>query len=145
MCSKQLKKKRECHSNLTFKLTFDWNDELWDDWEYLGSTLLKHVKDSLNRQESVWILLLSDSLKEDWQVVMVVELSHIDLPVDLVLLSVLNSNWEISTVIESTELRWVNSSPSNGSSLWLLLSWLFLWLKQRGCLSSNTHSLLQDT
>ena len=90
MCSKQLKKKRVCHSNLTFKLTFNWNDELWDDWEYLGSTLLKHVKDSLDRQESVWILFLSDSLKEDWQVVMVVELHHIHLPEDLVLGSVLD-------------------------------------------------------
>ena len=125
-------------------LTFDWNDELWDDWENLGSTLLEHIEDYLDRQESVWVLLLSDTLEEDWQVVMVVELGYIDFPVDFVLWSVLNGDWEISTVVESTEFRWVDSSSSSGSSLWLLWGWFSLRLHERGGFASNSHTLLQD-
>ena len=111
-------------------LTLDWDNELWDDWENLGSTFLKHVEYTLNRQESVWVLLLSDSFEKDWQVVMVIELGNIDLPLDLVLWSMLNANWKISSVIETTELTWLNFSWSNSSSSWLLCGWLLLWLKE---------------
>ena len=141
---KAAKKEEARYLNLSFKLTLDWNDELWDDWEHLGTTLLKHVEDSLDRQESVWVFLLSDSLEEDWQVVMVVELGYIDFPVDFVLWSVFNGDWEISTVIESTEFRWVDSSSSSGSSLWLLWGWFSLRLHERGGFASNSHTLLQD-
>lgn len=89
---------------LNILLTLDWDDELWDDWKDLGSALFEHIEHSLHREESVWILLLSDTLEEDWQVVMVVELSNINLPVDSVLGSVLNGDWKISTVVESAEL-----------------------------------------
>ena len=46
-------------------LTFDWNDELRNDWKDFCTTLFKHIKDSLYRKESVRFLLLTDSLKED--------------------------------------------------------------------------------
>ena len=73
-------------------LTFDGNNELRNDWEYLGSSLLKHIEHTLHCQKSVWVLLLSDTLEEDGQVMMVVQLLDFDLPVDLVLGSVLNGN-----------------------------------------------------
>ena len=85
-------------------LTFDGDDELRDDWEHLGSSLLQHVENSLHCQESIWILLLSDSFKEDGQVMMVIELSDFDFPVNPVLRSMLNCNREISSVVEPSEL-----------------------------------------
>ena len=98
-------KNRSCvNLNLKAILTLNWNNELWDDWEDLGSTLFKHIENSLDGEESVWVLLLSHTLEEDWQVVMIVELGNIDLPVDSVLRSVLDGDWEISTVVEATEL-----------------------------------------
>ena len=39
---------------------------------------------TLDGEEAVWLLLLADALHEDGQVVMVVQLIHIDLPCDLV-------------------------------------------------------------
>ena len=73
---------------------------------------------------------------------MVVELSNINLPVDSVLGSVLNGDWEISTVVESAELRWWNLSSSHGTGDWLLHSWLVLWLAERVSVSSNSLTLL---
>lgn len=55
-----------------FWLTFDWDDELWDDGEDFGSTFFEHVECALDGKESVWVLLLANTFKEDWQVVMVV-------------------------------------------------------------------------
>jgi len=71
-------------------LTLDRDDKLGDDGEDLGATLLEHVKDTLDGEESVGILLLTDALEEDGEVMMVVELHHVDLPVDFVLGAVLN-------------------------------------------------------
>lgn len=126
-------------------LTLDWDNELWNDWKYLGSTLFEHIENSLYRQESVWVLLLSDSFEEDWQVVMVIELGHINFPLDLVLWAMLNADWKISSVVETTELTGLNFSWSSSSSSWLLWSWLLLWLQEGGGLSSNSHTLLKDT
>jgi hypothetical protein len=74
-------------------LTFDGDDELGNDWEHLGTSLLEHVEDSLHGQESVWVLLFSDALEEDGQVVVVVQLLDFHFPVDFVLRAMLNSNW----------------------------------------------------
>jgi hypothetical protein len=48
-------------------------------------------------------LLFADSLEEDWQVVMVIELHNIDLPEDPVLGAVLDSDWQVTTVVETSE------------------------------------------
>ena len=64
--------------------------------------------------------LLTDTLEEDWQVVMVVELVDFDFPCNLNGGGVLNGNGQISTVIESTELSWLNLSGINGTGLRLL-------------------------
>ena len=125
-------------------LTLDWNDELRNDWENLGSALLEHVKDSLYRQKSIWVHLLSNAFKEDWQVVMEVKLSHIYLPVDSILWSMLNGNWKITSVVEPTELRWSNHSSSSGTCFWLQWGWFFLWFKCGETLSSDSHTLLKN-
>jgi hypothetical protein len=46
-------------------LTLDGDDELGDDRENLSTTLLKHVEDTLDGEESVRILLLTDALEEN--------------------------------------------------------------------------------
>ena len=52
--------------------------------------MLEEVEDALDSKESVWILLLTDSLHEDGKVMMVVELVDFDLPVNLVRGAMLN-------------------------------------------------------
>ena len=75
---------------------------------------------------------------------MVVELAHIDLPADVERCSVLNADWKITAVVETAELRWLNSSWFDCIGSWLLLGWLFLWLVEGAILSTGTRSLLQD-
>ena len=77
--------------------------------------MLEQVKDALDSKESVWVLLLADSFHEDGKVVMVIELVHFDLPGNLVRGSVLNLDGQISTVVETTELRGRDSSSSVGA------------------------------
>ena len=86
-------------------LTLDRDDELRDDGEHLGTALLQHVESSLQREESVRVSLLSDTLEEDREVMMVVKLGDIHFPVDSVVATMLNSDGQISTVVESSELR----------------------------------------
>jgi hypothetical protein len=52
--------------------SLDWDNQLWDDWQYLGTSLVEHIEDTLDSKESVWINLFSNSLKEDWKVVMII-------------------------------------------------------------------------
>ena len=73
---------------------------------------------------------------------MVVELCDINLPVDSVLRSVFNSDWEISTIVESAEFRGWDLSSLDSSCDWLLNNWFLPWLAQRGGVSSNTLTLL---
>ena len=86
-------------------LTLDRDDQLGNNWENLSTALLQHVKNTLNSQESVGVLLLTDTLEENREVVVVVKLLNLNFPVDLKLGAVLDSNWEISSVVEATEFR----------------------------------------
>lgn len=109
-------------------LTLDGDDQLGNDWQHLGASLLEHVEYSLHSQESVWVLLLSDAFEEDGQVVMVVQLLDFHFPVDFILGTVLNGNWEISSIVESSKFTWRNVPSIEGASSWLLWCWLFLGL-----------------
>lgn len=71
----------------------DRDDQLRNDGQNLGTTVLEHVENTLNGKEAVGVHLFTDALEEDGQVMMVVELLDLDLPVDLVLGAVLNCNW----------------------------------------------------
>lgn len=108
-------------------LTFDGDDQLGNHGQHLGTSLFEHVEYSLNSQESVWILLFSDALEEDGQVMVVVELLDFDFPVDFILGTVLNSNWKITSVIESSEFTWRDAPGVEGASSWLLRCWSILW------------------
>ena len=74
-------------------LTLNRDDQLGNNWKDLSATLLKHIKDTLDGEESVWVLLFTDSLKEDGQVMMIVKLLDLNFPIDLKLRSMLNGNW----------------------------------------------------
>lgn len=89
-------------SNL--KLTLDWDDQLRDNGQDLRATLLEHVEDTLNGEETVGVVLFTDTLEEDREVMMVVKLFNVDLPVNFVLGSVFNSNRHVSSVVETAEL-----------------------------------------
>lgn len=73
--------------------SLNWDNKLWDDWEYFCSTFLEHVEYTLHGQESVGIHFLSNSLEEDWQVMMIIQLLDFYFPIDLVLWTMLNCNW----------------------------------------------------
>ena len=93
-----------------YKLTFDWDNELGYDWEHLCASLFEHVEYSLYCKEPVRVLLLANTFEEDGQVVMVVKLLNLYFPIDSVLWSVLNSNWKISSVVETSKLARRNLS-----------------------------------
>ena len=77
----------------------------------------EEIEDTLDSEESVWVLLLTDSLHEDGEVVMVVELVHLDLPRNLVWRAMLNLDGQISTIVEAAELARRDLSPPVGTSL----------------------------
>jgi len=124
--------------------SLNWDNQLRNDWQDLGSSLLKHIKNTLDGKESVWVHFLSDTLEKDWEVMMVIELLNLNFPVDFVLGSVLNGDWKISSVVEKSELRNWDVSPVNSSSDWLLWNWPQFWSIQTGALSSETITLLED-
>ena len=75
---------------------------------------------------------------------MVVQLRDLHLPVDLVLGAVLNSDGEVSSIIEPSELTGGNSSLFECTGLWLLRKGLILGLVKTGGLASETFSFLED-
>lgn len=75
---------------------------------------------------------------------MVIELLNFYLPVDLVLWTVLDGDWEVTSIVEESELRHWDVSPVDSAGNWLLWHWLQLWSIQAGALSSKTITLLQD-
>jgi len=130
--------------DIKVEITLDWDDELGNNWENLGTTLVEHVENTLDGKESVWILLFSDTLEENGEIMMVIELLNFHFPVDSVLWTVFNGNWEVTSVVESSELTGWNVSLIESSSLWLLWGGSFLWLIQTSGLTSETFSLFQD-
>ena len=76
---------------------------MWDNWKHFCATLFKHIEDSLHGKEPIWVLLLTNSLKENGEVMMVIEGHDVDLPEDSVLRAVVNANGQISSIVETTE------------------------------------------
>ena len=113
-----------------------------DDREDLSTTLLEHVKDTLDGEESVWVLLLTNTLEENGKVMMVVELLDLNLPVNAVLRAVLNCNREISTVVETAELTCGNGTIVESTSPGFLRCWLVLRLKKADSAATETLTLL---
>jgi len=123
-----------------------WDNKLWDDWKHLGTALFEHIEYTLHGQESVWIHFLSDTLEEDWQVMMVIELLDLDLPVDLVLWRVmLNCHWQVAAIVEETELAHWDLSSTSSTGNWLLYSWSLLWHVQTNALAAEAITLFQNS
>jgi hypothetical protein len=53
-------------------LTLDRDDQLGNNWENLSTALLQHVKNTLYSQESVWVLLFTNTLEENGKVMVIV-------------------------------------------------------------------------
>ena len=105
-------------------------------------SLAKEVEDTLAGEEAVWVLLLTDALHEDGEVVMVVELFHLNLPLDFVGRAVLNLDGQISAVVETTELGALDLSLLDGTGSRSLNLRLFLGLVQRGWVATASLTTL---
>mmetsp|Transcript_70913 Transcript_70913/g.207789 ORF Transcript_70913/g.207789 Transcript_70913/m.207789 type:complete len:288 (+) Transcript_70913:299-1162(+) len=83
----------------------DRDDELGHDGQDLGAALLEHVVHALDSEEAVGLLLLADAVEEDGQVVVVVQLIHVDLPGDLAAhRAVEDLDGQVPAVVEAPEL-----------------------------------------
>jgi hypothetical protein len=98
----------------------------------------------LHGQEAVRVLLLADAFEEDGEVVVVVQLGHVDLPVDFVLRSMLDSNGEVSAIVETAELAGSDHSAGNCACLGSLDLGSWLRLVHAECLSARAFTFLQD-
>lgn len=127
---------------LYYILTLDGDDELRNDGEDLGTTLLEHVEDALHCEETVWVLLLTDALEEDGQIMVVVQLLDLNLPIDTVLGTMLNCDGEVASVVESTELRSRDVSFVEGTSDGLLRCRPLLGLEEADSAATETFALL---
>jgi len=54
------------------KLTLNGDDELWNDGENLCATFFKHIENTLDSEETIGVLLLSDTLKENGEIMVIV-------------------------------------------------------------------------
>ena len=86
-----------------------------DDGEDFGSALFEHVESALDRQESVGVVLLAEAFEEDGQIVVVVKLSDLHFPPDLVLGTVLDGQGHITAVVEVTELTGRDETSASGT------------------------------
>lgn len=124
----------------------DGDDQLRDDWEHSGLAVLEKLEDSLDGEESVRILLFSESFEEDGQVVMVVKFCkvHVVDPLQSASSSsVLHNNWEVSSIVVSSEFRELDVSLLSGSSLWFCNASSFSLLIETEGLSPDSGTLLQ--
>jgi hypothetical protein len=80
---------------------------------------LEQVLDPLGGKETEGFLYFTDAIKEDWQIVMVVEPLDFDLPADDVLgAAVLNGDGQIATLIKAAEgCIWGVGPPGLGAGL----------------------------
>ena len=46
------------------RLTFDWDDELRNDWQDFVATMFEHVVDSLSGEEFVWMFGFAEAIEK---------------------------------------------------------------------------------
>ena len=139
----QLKMKELTQKNEERGLTLNWNYELGDDWQNFWATFLKHIESALNREETVRLLFFANALKENGQVVMVVQLHNVNFPEDPVLWTVLNSDRQVTTIVETSEFAAWNRSRLDGACFGLLCCWSRL-RGQRRCAFAASSFTLQE-
>ena len=96
----------------------------------------------MDGKESVGVLLLTDALHEDGEVVMVVKFVHLNLPCDLVGHAVLNLDGQVSTVVEAAELARCDLSLLDSASFGSKGSWNGDFFVQRAGVSAGTFTFL---
>ena len=96
----------------------------------------------MDSEESVGVLLLTDALHEDGEVMMVVKFVHLNLPCNLVGRTMLNLNRQISTIIEAAELGRSDLSLLDSASSGGKNSRLSHWFVKRAGVSSATFAFL---
>lgn len=67
------------HSVFHVQCILDGDDELWNNWKNLGTAMLQHVMNPLSCKELVRMCCFTESVKEHWQVVVVVKLFDFNL------------------------------------------------------------------
>ena len=122
----------------------DGDDQLGDDRQHLGASLVEHVEHALDGQESVGVDLLANALEENGEVVVVVQLLYVHFPVDFILRAVLDGHWQVASVVEQAELADGDGSGVHSASSWLLRNGLLLGPVQAGGLAAESVALLED-
>jgi hypothetical protein len=119
---------------------------LGDDGEDLGATFVEEIESSLDSQKPVGIKFLSNSFKEDGEVMMIIELGDINLPGDLVSTSLMvNGNGKISSVVESPKFGNLNIPLDDSSSLRFCIGKSIFFVIQARALSSESFSFFQES
>ena len=75
---------------------------------------------------------------------MIVKLLDFNFPVDFVLRTMLNCNWQVTSVIKQTELTNWNLSACNGTCTRLLNLWSFFGSVEAGTLSTKAVAFFED-
>lgn len=94
----------------------DRNNQLWYDWQHLGTALFEHIEYALHCKETVWIHFFANPFEENGQVVMIVQLLNFDLPIDSILRTVFYRNGQVAAVIKESELAHWNLPAVDGAS-----------------------------
>ena len=115
MCSKQLKEIRSPHQSF---LTLQRVDQLRNTVvDFVSLALINHIKGPQNGQEPIGIHLLPQPIEEGRKEVLVLELAGVDLPLYLVVASLVEDpDRQVSSVIKSPEVGWWHLSPLFGST-----------------------------
>jgi len=121
-----------------------WHNQLRNNWQNLGASFCKQVLDPFVRQKHVRLLRLAKTVKENREIVVVVEFLRIDFPLNSVATrsTMLHRNGEIAPLVKLAERCGGRVALLQGAGdrrLRLLLRW---WLRlglngQLGGLCSN--------
>jgi hypothetical protein len=83
----------------------NWDNQLWNHWQNFRSSKLEHVLDASTCEKVIWVRCLAKTIEEERQVMVEIEFLNLNLPCNLVSLGIkLNSNWEITPLVELSEL-----------------------------------------
>jgi len=146
-CNKSLQDFKGNSNNLgvtSVQGSLNRDNQLWNDWEDLGTSDFEEIEDTLDGKESVGINLFADTLEENGEIVMVVELLSVDFPTDFILRTVFNCNGEVTSVVEESKLAHRDLSAVDGASSWFLRNRLLLGLVERSRLATKSIALFEN-
>ena len=75
---------------------------------------------------------------------MVIERHDVNFPSELILRTMIDGDWKISSVIETAELRWRNYSSVGGSCFWFGIWSFIFWSEQGRSVTSKTSSFFES-